>query len=158
AYTIAGSSTLTLDASSGSAVIKSTAGLHTIATPVVLNDNLIVDTNFGAGVAVTGNLSAAGRTITKFGGGNAQFSNTRAAALNVAVGAVQIISQPSPNNAPGTSVVQSLSISPGASLDLTNNSMIVDYTGPVGTLVSDTRQHLLNRRLMTTSGTNLIGL
>ena len=36
-------------------------------------------------------------------------------------------------------------------LDLTNNSAVIDYTGPVGTLVDDVRQHLLSGRLTSSS-------
>jgi hypothetical protein len=65
-------------------------------------------------------------------------------------GSVKISAKGTPNNAGGTSVVGSLSIATGAVLDLTNNSMIIDYNDPVGTLVDDVRQHLQNGRLVTT--------
>jgi hypothetical protein len=53
----------------------------------------------------------------------------------------------------------SLTIAAGAALDLTNNSMVIDYTGPVGTLVGDTRQHLQSGRMITSTGTaGLTGL
>jgi hypothetical protein len=47
-------------------------------------------------------------------------------------------------------VVKSLAIDPGAALDLTNNSMIIDYTS-VGTLVNDIRLDLLNGRIVSSS-------
>jgi len=45
-------------------------------------------------------------------------------------------------------VTKSLSIATGAQLDLTNNSAVIDYTGPVGTLVSDTRQNLQSGKIV----------
>jgi hypothetical protein len=51
------------------------------------------------------------------------------------------------NDPSGTSVVKSLTITPGGKLDLTNNSMVIDYTAPIGTLLTDTRQNLQSGRL-----------
>jgi hypothetical protein len=59
-----------------------------------------------------------------------------------------------PNDPARSEVLQTLSIDSGASLDLANNSMILDYAGPVGTLVSDVRQHLHNLRLLSSSATS----
>jgi hypothetical protein len=85
------------------------------------------------------------------------------AALNIGVnGTVKTVARPTPNSPEGTLVVQSLSIAgtpPSAmgKLDLTNNSMIVDYTGPVGSLVNDTRLHLREGRLITGSAGTPLG-
>jgi hypothetical protein len=61
---------------------------------------------------------------------------------------VRVKEQGTPNSAAGTVVTKVLSIAGGPSaptgtLDLTNNSMIIDYTGAVGTRVDDIRQLLL---------------
>jgi hypothetical protein len=59
-----------------------------------------------------------------------------------------------PNSASGTSVIPSpLTIATGGVLDLTNNSMVIDYNDPVGTQVTDVRDHLRNGRLTTSSAT-----
>jgi hypothetical protein len=48
----------------------------------------------------------------------------------------------------------SLTIATGAQFDVTNNSAVIDYTGPVGTLVDDVRQHLAAGRIISsTAGT-----
>ncbi len=150
-YAIAGSSTLTLDVSSGQAAINVTSGTHTISAPVVLNDDATITSAAGTGVALSGNLTAAGKTITKAGAGSVQFENVRAAALNISAGSAKISAKGTPNSAAGTSVVGSLSIASGATLDLTNNSAVIDYTGPVGTLVDATRVNLQTGRLTTSS-------
>jgi hypothetical protein len=150
-YTIAGGSTLTLDVSSGQPAINVIAGGHMISAPLVLNKDTTITSAAGAGVALTGNLTASGKTITKAGAGSAQFENIRAAALHVAAGTARISPKSLANDAAGTSVVNDLDISAGAVLDLTNNSLVIDFTGPVGTLVLETRQNLASARLQSSS-------
>jgi hypothetical protein len=51
-----------------------------------------------------------------------------------------------------------LTIATGARFDVTNNSVVVDYTGPVGTLVNDTRQQIADGRLTSSVKTATTGL
>jgi hypothetical protein len=158
-YMITGASTLTLDVTTGSAGINVLQGSHAIAAQLVLNDDLLI--NVAAASAMfssVGGVSATGRTITKSGPGVAQFEVVRAAALAVVGGTFRITEKPDPNDDSFTSVVSAYSIAPGAQLDLSNNSMVADYSGDVGTLVDDTRQHLLAERLTSSSGTKTTGL
>jgi hypothetical protein len=152
-YTIGGTGSITLDTSGGSASITVSAGNNTIGVPVNLAKNTVISSDTGTGISFAGNLTGSGQTLTKTGAGTAQFQNVRVGALNISQGSAKISAKGTANSAGGTSVVTSLSISGGASLDLTNNSMIVDYTGPVGTQVGDVRNHLKNARLITSSGT-----
>ncbi len=153
AYTIAGSNAITLDVSAGQAAINVLNGSHTIAAPVILaDDTTMTVTPAGSMLSITGVLTATGKSITKAGAGKVQFENVRAAALNVDGGTVKISAKGTANSASGTSVLSSLSIASGATLDLANNSMIIDYTS-VGTLVNDTRLELLNGLLMSSSAT-----
>jgi hypothetical protein len=151
-YTLGGTGTITLDAISGVTTINVITGSHTIAAPITLNRDLqITVTPSASTLTLSGNLAATGKTITKLGAGAAQFANVRANALNVSGGAVQIISNTIPNSATGTSILKSLSISSGT-LDLTNNSLVIDYTTP-GTLLADTRAALAAGRLTTSLST-----
>ena len=150
-YTIAGTATLTLDVTTGTAAIGVTAGSHTISAPVVLADNTTITSAAGSGVALTGALTATGRTITKAGAGSVQFEAVKASSLIVNAGSAKISSKGTANSAAETSVVSSLTIASGASLDLSNNSAVIDYTGAVGTLVGDVRGHLLAGRLTSSS-------
>jgi hypothetical protein len=153
AYTIAGSGTLVLRVSNGNATIDVERGSHTIATPLVLgNDATINVAPANSTLALTGPLTATGNTITKAGAGTAQFDNIRAARLDLTAGRAQITAKASSNAAVGTSVVESLSISSGAVLDVTNNAAVIDYTGPVGSLVDDIRQQIQSGRLISSSG------
>jgi plastocyanin len=149
-YTIAGPATLTLQGGSGLASISVSAGTHTISAAVVLNDNLNITTAAGTGIALTGNLNASGRILTKQGSGSVQFENVRATSLNVDAGLARIRAKATPNDSGGTSVVRFLSISGGAQLDLTNNSAIFDYDDPDAP-EGDVRAHLLAGRLTSSS-------
>src|SRR5205814_9764175 len=103
-------------------------------------------------LAVTGDLTATGRTITQAGAGTAQLQNVRAAGLTVNAGAVSSREKTgAANSAAGTSVISALSIKSGTgagTVDLTNNALILPYTS-LGSLLSDTRQELLDGRLKT---------
>ncbi|HSV15288.1 MAG TPA: hypothetical protein VLI90_13595 [Tepidisphaeraceae bacterium] len=157
-YTLTGAGGVTMDVLSksggtgGYATITVTTGSHTIGVPLALAS----DTHFNIVPAdslldVTGNLSATGRAITKEGDGSVRLVNVRATALAVNAGGVSIAANVLPNTSAGTSVVQSLAISPGGKLDVTNNSLVIDYTGSIGTLQSDTRQMLFDGRLTSTA-------
>ena len=149
-YTLKGSSSLTLDVATGQADIKVMAGSHVLAVPVVLNKDTTFTTVAGSGVSLTNSLAAAGTTVTKTGAGTVQFQNLRAAGLSVNEGTVKISSKLTANSAAGASVLNGLAIADGASLDLSNNSLIVDYT-TAGTLVSDIRGLLAEGKLTTSA-------
>jgi autotransporter-associated beta strand protein len=68
-----------------------------------------------------------------------------------------ITAKGTPNDPTGTTVVPSLTINSGV-LDLTNNSMVIDYTGAVGTQVGDIRQHLAAGRITSSVATTLVGV
>jgi hypothetical protein len=157
-YTIAGPSVITLDAT-GPAGIEVVNGNHTIAVPVILNDNLVANvTPVANTLTISGALTATGKNLRKEGAGTVQLENFQGVALNVTAGTVRMSAKGTPNSASGTTVVTSLQIATGAVLDLTNNSAIIDYTAPIGTLVDDVRQHLASGRLSSSSATLLRGL
>jgi hypothetical protein len=150
AYTLAGAA-ITIDGTAGGA-INVIAGSHFIDSAVNLMDDTIVTvTPAGSTLAFRGSLAASGHTISKAGAGKATFANVRAAALNLQAGSVQIPAQASALAAAGTSVLNSLAITDGASLDLTNNALVIDYAaGSLGTLPADVRTLLLNNKLVAT--------
>jgi glucose/arabinose dehydrogenase len=158
-YTLGGNSTITLDASAGLAGINVLDGNHTITAPIVLNDSVLINVvRFGSTLTLSGELTATGQTIHKLGVGAVDLQNIRAAGVRVLDGTVRVLAKGTPNDPSGTSVVSSYLVVPYAHFDLTNNSMIVDYTGSPGTLVDDTRKNLLAGRLLSSSATALTGL
>jgi autotransporter-associated beta strand protein len=138
---VSGSGKLSVNANNTSTqydgVISGTGGLVKIGT--------------GQLTLTANNTYTGGTTVNS---GTVLFSTKIApGAVNVTAGTLRVAAKGTPNSATGTSVITSLAISPGAVADLTNNSMVVDYTGPVGTQVTDIRNHLKNGRLTTSSGT-----
>jgi hypothetical protein len=147
-YTLNGAGPLTL---SGSPTINVTAGSHTISTSVSVTSNLEVNTNTGATLNITSDTTyASGVTLTKTGGGTLTVKNVRADAINILGQGSTLQIAPNGTNT-GVSVVKTLAIptitssaasnpqlAPVSKLDLTNNTLIYDYTGtsPLGTSLS----------------------
>jgi len=152
-YTIApsGTNVLTIAGNPATPAINVLSGSHTIAAPLTLGATTNITVAAGSALNVTGNLTAAGQAIIKDGAGSVQFQKIVSSSLNVLAGTVKISAKGTANSAAGTSVVNGLAISGGATLDLANNSMVIDYTDTPGTLVDDVRQHLQNGRLKTSA-------
>jgi hypothetical protein len=125
-YTIAGTNTLTLDATSGDAQVNVTTGSHAISAPVTLADNTTF-TITGSNLSIIGNLTATDRNLTKAGAGTLTVNNIRAQALAINGGLVQL----APNGGlAGTSVLGSLTLAGAtdawtATLDLADNDAIL---------------------------------
>ena len=130
-YTIAGTAPLTLDVSSGSARIDVKDfhgnGTHTLAAPLSLRDNTVVDVAPSTTLRLSGPVgAAAGVTVTKSGAGTLAVRHVRGAALRIDAGDVQVLAGAGDA---GTSLLDSLALagSPGSwsgLLDLTDNSMV----------------------------------
>jgi hypothetical protein len=147
AYTLAGTNAVTLNDAAGAA-INVTSGSHAISAPVsLLNNTTITVTQAADTLTMSGQTAATGVTITKAGAGALVVKNVRSDGLAVNGGLVRVIAGGTANDAGGTSVVKSLSIATGAQVDLTNNSLVIDYAGPVGTLVSDTMTNIVSGKL-----------
>jgi hypothetical protein len=127
-YTLAGANAITLDVSTGAAAVQNLSGRHVIAAPLVLNDDVTIEVASATdALVVTGPMTAGGRNLTKTGAGAARFEDVRARSLTVDAGAVQISGKAANNSAAGCSVLAALTVAPGAQLDLTNNSAVIDY-------------------------------
>jgi len=74
-YTLAGSSTLTLQSNNASVGLSDLAGTHTIATPVALNSGLLVAVaNATDNLTVSGNISGGANALTMSGSGTLRLS------------------------------------------------------------------------------------
>ena len=129
---------ITLD-STGDVEITVTSGSHEIANNVTLGDNVRFD---GAGtLTISAPLDWQGKSVT-VAGGNLRLARVNQGNLNVTGGAATLIP------ASGTSVVNSLSIAGGASptgkLDITNNPVVLDYSG--ASPVSSVREQIIAGR------------
>ena len=125
-YTIAGSSTLTLDVSTGSAAVTVVSGSHEISAPVSLADATTVTVTPSTSTLTLSNLQSASVAITKAGAGTLALSSARAGALNIDAGTVAILSN---GTTTGTSKVGALVLAggstPTATLDLADNDLVV---------------------------------
>jgi hypothetical protein len=131
AYMLGGPATITLDASSGDAVIDVVSGSHAISAPVTLAENTVFAIAPPASnLSITGSINAIGKNLAKAGAGTLTVKNIWAASLSINGGTVAI----APDGAAGgTSIVGVLSIAggtvPTARLDLANNAAIIDHAG-----------------------------
>lgn len=124
-YTIAGTGVLTLDRSSFSDVaLNVLRGDHVISAPVVFAHSTRIDVAIGSSVSLTGALSASDIPVTKVGEGRVNLPGLRAASLNVVGG--KVVMSPA-NTDSAASVLTDLTIATGATLDLTDNALILDY-------------------------------
>jgi hypothetical protein len=137
-YTFAGTEPLIIDTTAANGVdlsgpngsISVLAGSHTIAAPLRLNRTTNVDVSAGNKLTVSGDQTAqAGAGIIKSGAGTLEMKHARAASLAVNGGVLTITS--SGGAASGVSNVGTLSIAPGAKMDLRDNKLVTNT--PVGT-------------------------
>jgi hypothetical protein len=153
-YTLAGTATITLDVTAdgfGSAQgvpeIAVLSGSHTISAPISLPRSTILNVDTASSVLTLSNdiTSAATISLTKVGAGRVDVKNVRVGELKIDVGTVRVLQTGTANSAASTSRVATLTIAggpaaPTATLDLGNNSMVIDYSG--NTIIDDVRQLL----------------
>ncbi|HSV12907.1 MAG TPA: PEP-CTERM sorting domain-containing protein [Tepidisphaeraceae bacterium] len=158
-YTIGGAGTLSLRSFNGTtfAPIQSSIdvvqGNHTISAPVELWGGVNINVEQAGSTLTISNLQPtfiAGAGVDKNGPGTLVVNNVRADSLGVHNGKVQVIAGAAPNSPAGTTVVKALTIDAGATLDLTNNSMIIDYS-PLTVLPASTIRTMLQSGRLTTS-------
>jgi hypothetical protein len=145
------SSVLYLSHSSSAAGTYILGSSGVLSAAAVSSDGTFIQTG---GIGSFGNLDSrtAGQGTVMISGGTFSANRIRQSSLSASGNTVvRIRANGTANDPTGTSVVQSLSLASPASTDLANNSMVLDYSGPVGTLVDDVRQHLQSGRLMSSS-------
>jgi hypothetical protein len=116
---------------SGNAAVNVISGSHSISAPLLLNDDTTFNIIPVASTLTVSNLTATGKTITKYGDGTLEVNRVRASALELNVGTVRITPAANPADSSANesvSVVPSLSLATGARLDLTNTKLITSVT------------------------------
>lgn len=137
AYTIGGSSTLTLDTSSGNTAISVSLGSHTISAPIAANDSLDVSMPAASVLTLSGGVTGGpGLTLNKSGAGKLAISSLRTTNVNVNQGTVQIVTG---RSSAKTSNVGSLVIAFGSTVDLGDNDMVLKATP-----IADVKNNLSN--------------
>lgn len=109
--------------------LRSVSGLNSIAQAIAFDAVGTVGVDAGSELTLTGdtldNTTTGTARLRKVGAGRLTVKNVRLSGLQIDAGQVRVTSSGAPN---GTSRVSALDIAPGASLDLTNNALVYDYT------------------------------
>jgi hypothetical protein len=146
-FTIAGGNNTTLTLGdlnpTNKVMINVTQGSHNINVPVSWSNSGTINVNPGAQLTIGGNYgldangSFSGHDVFKTGTGTLQvdairntFGNNGTATLRIQQGTVKMVHHTTANV--NSSRVNALVIDNGAKLDLTNNSLAIDYTGSGG--------------------------
>lgn len=140
-YTLAGSGTILIDASAANAeggLVRVREGSHQIQMPLELLDPTTLDVR-PAGSTLTlsgGVLSPNQASLVKSGAGRVNAKSLQVGALSVQSGVLRVT--PSLG---GVVKTTSVSVAGGATLDITNNAMIIDYSGasPLATIAQRIR-------------------
>ena len=128
AYTIAGSSALTLDGT-GSVAITVSNGSHAVTAPLSLAKDANITVGAAGSTLTLSALQPSAVAITKAGAGVLAVNNVRAGSLTVNAGQVRVQAN---GSATGVSTVASVSVGAGSALDVTNNKLIVTTAGSTG--------------------------
>jgi hypothetical protein len=121
-----GAGALNFSASSG---VNVRSGSHTIAAPITLGGEMLFSVATGASLNLTGAFSGGANTIMKAGDGAMTMKHLRGGNAEVIAGSLAI----APDGGPaGTGNVTSLAVAADAVLDLSNNDLVVDYSGGAG--------------------------
>src|SRR5205085_2268098 len=98
---------------------------------IVLNSDTQINV-FSGDLTLGGTFTGTGHAISKSGIGMVVVGRVTASSLNIDRGVLRLSEKQTANSPSGTSVVQSLTMSAGTTLDLFNNSFVIDYSGAVG--------------------------
>jgi len=127
-----GGGTLTLDGPGDwGSQIQVVSGSHSIGVPVTLSKSVNVNVaNASDTLTITGDISAAGKGVTKRGAGTAVVKNLRLSALALRGGTLSIASNGSASGTSktGSLVIEGVTDAWTSTLDLANNAIAVDYT------------------------------
>ena len=119
-YTIAGTSTLTLDSASTVGIIVSN-GSHEISAPLALAKDASIAVGAAASTLTLSNLQPSTVGITKTGAGALAVNNVRAASVNVQAGTLTVLQN---GTASGASNVNGITIAAAGKFDLKDNKLI----------------------------------
>lgn len=135
-YLFTGTYPLTFFGISTPAEINSNGSQNIILDSLNLDSDTIFSAAAGNQLSISSHIDAHGINLSTTGAGAIDLSYVRSNSLNVQQGTTRIFNN---GSASAISEVNSLSVSPGAKLDLENNSAIVNYSGtnPLSTLTHD---------------------
>jgi beta-glucanase (GH16 family) len=149
AYAIAGPAALTLNTPAREARLEVLGGSHTIAAPLVMQKHTTVNVAASSQLTIAGDASGgADVRLTKTGAGVLAMKHARVGSLSINAGQLRVLPG---GGESGTSRVGALAISPGATFDLADHDLIVDYLGasPISSILADLRGGALTSSVAT---------
>jgi hypothetical protein len=140
-YTLSlGANTLTFNSSNSSTTLGVISGNNAISSNVLFANNFVFTVPAGSTFTFSGSASFnRGFTLGSNGPGILQWNNLRTTGLTITNGTVKIVPSGTESS---VSIFNSLSISAGGKLDLTNNDLIINSTG--SDLTSTIRSYLVS--------------
>jgi autotransporter-associated beta strand protein len=148
-----GSNTHVIGALNTTTTFAGTITDGTNSTPGIVNI-----TKVGTGELTLTNAASSYTGATTVNGGRLLFAaKIPGGAVLVTAGRLTVAAKGAANDPSGTSIIRSLSIGAGV-LDLTNNSMVIDYATAAGSLLEETRQLLASGKLISSAATPARGL
>ena len=135
-YSLVGPGTLTFATLGRPSKIEVVSGSHSVASTLAFDKSMNLIVSAGATLTLSGNTSSPTSSVTKTGTGQARLRDARFASLAVNQGSVQLIASTSTTDGNTMGVLQ---IAAGATLDLTNRPLAIDYTttSPIATVRTD---------------------
>jgi autotransporter-associated beta strand protein len=133
--------------------LRSSSGTNVIANVVAVDAVGSIGVDAGATLAITGDLldrtTNGTGTLRKVGSGTLTVNSVRLPSLDISAGRVSLAA-----GGDGASRVTSLSIAAGASVDLADHAIVIDYTGAsvLGSVLA-----ILDTRLLTTAPGLMLG-
>ncbi len=126
AYTLTGPGEITFTSLGRPSLIRSVTGNHVIQSKLNFDARQQIEVSTGASLSLTGDTTSPLTALTKLGPGLVNMKAVRTESLTVSAGTVRVLAGA---GSASTSRVASLSIQSGASLDLTDSRLIIDYAG-----------------------------
>ena len=135
-YTLNGTGRLTFETLGRPSKIEVVQGSHTVSSPLSLGERTSIVVAASAMLTLSGDSASFEAAVTKSGIGQLKLKSARFESLAVTQGSVQLIASASTLDG---SRIEALQISNGATFDVTNRPVAVDYTStsPIATIRAD---------------------
>ncbi len=147
AYTLAGTSSISIAGSAATPAIDVRSGNHTISAPLILTSDTRIDVAAGSSLTVAGTLNAAARNLYKQGPGALNIPATSLNSVSLSGGTINV-------SGTANTVVRAATIDAGAVLNIGSSPLVVDYvagSSPAAALLASVADGRLGSSNVTTS-------
>ena len=142
-YTLAGANTISIIGSPATPAVRVLSGSHVISAPLTLTVDTRFDVATNSGLSITGTLNASGKNLFKQGAGTLSLPSVAGAGL--ALNSITVNAGTLKTGLSGNTVVRGVTVDTGATLDLQNGAVIVDYDDTFSPLAAIKASIIANR-------------